>query len=37
MATGWKLKKGLEIGPILQNQTKKQLKMFVVNFTDISL
>ena len=37
MATGWKLKKGLEIGPILQNQTKKQLKMFVVSCTNISL
>ena len=32
----WKLKKGLELGPSLQNQTKKWLAIFVVSYTNIS-
>ena len=36
IATGWKLKKGLELGPSLQNQTRKELEMFVVHYTNIS-
>ena len=36
IATGWKLKKDLELGPSLQNQTKKELEMFVVSYVIIS-
>ena len=34
--TGWKLKKGLDLGPSLQNQNEKELGMFVVSDTNIS-
>ena len=34
--TGWKLKKGLDLGPSLQNQNEKESGMFVVSDTDIS-
>ena len=33
---GWKLKKGLDIGPSLQNLNKKELVMFVISDTNIS-
>ena len=33
--TGWKLKKGLNVGPSLRNQNKKELGMFVVSDTNI--
>ena len=36
IATSLKLKKGLEIGPSFQNQTKKELEMFVESCTNIS-
>ena len=35
--TGWDVKKGLNLGPSLQNQNKKELEMFVVSDTNISL
>ena len=34
--TGWKLKKSLDLGPSLQNQTKKELEMFAVSDNNIS-
>ena len=36
IVTSWKLKKGLELGPSFQYQTKKELKMSVVSYTNIS-
>ena len=36
VATDWKLKKGLQLGPSLQNQTKKELEIFAVSYTNIS-
>ena len=36
IAAGWKLKKSLELGPSLQNQTKKEFKMFAVRDANIS-
>ena len=36
IATGWKLKKDLELGPNLQNQNKKEFEMFAVSYTNIS-
>lgn len=37
IAIDWKLKKGLKLGHSLQNQPKKQLEIFVVSCTNISL
>ena len=34
--TGWKLKKGLDLGPSLQNQHEKELGMSVVSYTNVS-
>ena len=36
IATGWKLKKCLELAPSLQNETKNGAEMFVVSYTNIS-
>ena len=35
IATVWKLKKGLKLGPTLQNQT-KGVKIFVASYTNMS-
>ena len=35
IATGWKLQKGLELGPSLQNQAKKKLEIFAVSYANI--
>ena len=37
IAIDWKLKKALKLGHSLQNQPKKQLEIFVVSCTNISL
>ena len=37
IAIDWKLKKALKLGHSLQNQPKKQLEIFAVSCTNISL